>query len=127
MESRLRKNIFLTSLVAAALLAPMALRAADPLTLDGAVRQALAHNPDLGAVAEYRDAAASEARASRGARLPSVDLRHFVRRSDNPLDAFADKLNTRSVTAGWLKCTRRPSSAIGKRASDCSSRRIRLS
>src|SRR5438105_215210 len=39
----------------------------------------------------------------------------------------ASSLRTRSVTAGWLRCTRRPSSAIDRRASACSSARIRVS
>lgn len=74
-----------------------ALAQADALGLDEAIRYALNHNADL-RVTEAR-AAAADARASaaKGAFLPQLGLRYLARRSDNPLDAFADKLNTRSV------------------------------
>lgn len=74
-----------------------ALAQADALGLDEAIRYALNHNAEL-RVTEAR-AAAADARASaaKGAFLPQLGLRYLARRSDNPLDAFADKLNTRSV------------------------------
>lgn len=71
---------------------------AAPLGLDDAVRYALIHNPELVAVQEDLQAAQSRAQASRGARAPDIVARYSVRASDNPLDAFADKLNTRTVT-----------------------------
>ena len=65
--------------------------------LDQALRQALAHNPELLASGEQAQAAVSRAGGARGALWPQLGLRYFVRRSDSPLDAFADKLNTRVV------------------------------
>ncbi len=72
---------------------------AATLGLDEAVQYALTHNPELVAVQEDLQAAQSRARASRGGRAPDIVARYSVRASDNPLDAFADKLNTRTVTA----------------------------
>ncbi len=70
---------------------------AELYTLEQAVGYALAHNPQLAAFREQARAAGAERRVAEGARLPQLDLNYRVRRSDNPLDAFADKLNTRSV------------------------------
>ena len=81
-----------------AVLALLVARAeADAYSVDDAVAYALTHNPGLGAVREQANAADARARAAESARRPRVDARYGVRRSDNPLDAFADKLNTRSV------------------------------
>ncbi len=76
--------------------------AAAPLGLDDAVRHALIHNPELQAADAQSAAAAARAKAANGAFLPQLGVRYLARRSDNPLDAFADKLNTRSVTAADL-------------------------
>lgn len=73
--------------------------AAAPLTLDEAVQRALTHNPELRAAERQTQAAQARAQAAQVLFRPQVDLRYMARRSDNPLDAFADKLNTRSVTA----------------------------
>lgn len=70
---------------------------AAPLSLDDSIRNALGKNPDLRIADRQMQAAAERAAAAKGAFLPQVDVRYLVRRSDNPLDAFADKLNTRSV------------------------------
>jgi len=72
---------------------------AGPLSLDEAIRHALSQNPELRASDRQVQAADARADAARGAFLPQVGVRYLVRRSDNPLDAFADKLNTRSVTS----------------------------
>lgn len=69
----------------------------DVLSLDAAIRYALEHNPGLAATGEQARAAAARKRAAQGARLPRLDLNYMARQSNNPLDAFADKLNTRSV------------------------------
>lgn len=79
------------------LLAP-ALAGAQALTAEQAVTHALAHNPELRAVAAGRQAAAAQAAAAESGRQPEINLRYMARRSDNPLDAFADKLNTRTAT-----------------------------
>jgi len=70
---------------------------AGPLSLDEAIRNALTYNPELRAADDQARAADARATAAKGAWLPQVGVRYMVRRSDNPLDAFADKLNTRSV------------------------------
>lgn len=80
-----------------ALLLPLAAGAAGPLTLDDAIRHALDHNPELRASGAQAAAAEARADSTWGNVLPQVNLRYMARRSDNPLDAFADKLNTRSV------------------------------
>jgi outer membrane protein len=71
--------------------------AADTYTLEQAVSYALTHNLDLEAAQEQTRAASERTGAAQGARLPQVDVHYMRRRSDNPLDAFADKLNTRTV------------------------------
>jgi outer membrane protein TolC len=73
--------------------------AAESFDREQAVRHALEHNPDLLAMREQVAAASGRTQAAQGARLPSLDLSYSARSSNNPLDAFADKLNTRSVTA----------------------------
>lgn len=70
---------------------------AEVYSLDQALRQALAHNPELLASGEQAQAAVSRAAGARGALWPQLGLRYLARRSDNPLDTFADKLNTRVV------------------------------
>jgi outer membrane protein len=76
---------------------PTAGSAAQPLSLDEAIRSALTYNPELRAAGEQADAADSRAKGAWGALLPQLNARYMVRRSDNPLDAFADKLNMRTV------------------------------
>ena len=70
---------------------------ADIYTLEQAIDYTLAHNLDLEAAREQTRTATEHTAVAQGARRPQVDLRYLLRRSDNPLDAFADKLNTRSV------------------------------
>lgn len=89
---------FLTHAGFALVLSPVFASAA-PLTLDEAVQRALTHNPELRAADRQTQAAQARAQAAQVLFRPQVDLRYMARRSDNPLDAFADKLNTRSVTA----------------------------
>lgn len=92
---------FLTHAGFALMLSPVFASAA-PLTLDEAVQRALTHNPELRAADRQTQAAQARAQAAQVLFRPQVDLRYMARRSDNPLDAFADKLNTRSVTAADL-------------------------
>jgi outer membrane protein len=91
------QRIFLALALCIALGASPAVRA-DALSLEQAQRYALAHNPDLLAARARSEAAAARAQAASGARLPSLGVSASARASNNPLDAFADKLNTRSVT-----------------------------
>jgi len=71
---------------------------AETIGLDAAVSYALEHNPDLLAAREQVSASGERIRAAKGARLPSLGVSASARASNNPLDAFADKLNTRQVT-----------------------------
>lgn len=71
---------------------------AQTFDLDSAVAHALKHNPDLKAVQSQVGAALARTESSKAGYLPSLTFSHAARVSDNPLDAFADKLNTRQVT-----------------------------
>jgi len=72
---------------------------AETFSLEQATAHALAHNPNLLAVREQTHAAGARTEAASGARLPELGLSYSVSRSNNPLEAFANKLNTRRVTA----------------------------
>ena len=71
--------------------------AADEYGIEEAVAFALAHSPRLAAAGEQAGAAEARVQAAQSARWPQVQARYLGRRSTNPLDAFADKLNTRTV------------------------------
>src|SRR3970040_1058321 len=87
---------FLSLALCGALALPV-LAVAGPLSLDEAIRRALSQNLELRAADRQAQAADARADAARGAFLPQVGVRYMVRRSDNPLDAFADKINTRTA------------------------------
>lgn len=72
---------------------------ADALTADQAVAYALENNPDLTAAYEHSLAAQARTGAAHAGGRPQVNARYTARESNNPLDALADKLNTRSVAA----------------------------
>lgn len=74
-----------------------ALAAAETLTLDDAVRVALDRNAGLRATSEQVEVAESQAKAARAGFSPQLNARYTVRRSNNPLDSLATKLNTRSI------------------------------
>ncbi len=92
----MQKN-FLSLALVGVLALPAFTTAAGPLSLDEAIRHALIQNPELRAADRQAQAANARADAAKGAFLPQIGVRYLVRRSDNPLDAFADKLNTRAV------------------------------
>ena len=71
---------------------------AESFSLDQAIHFALEHNPDLLAVREQVAAAGGRTQTATGARLPSLGVSYSARASNNPLDAFADKLNQQRVT-----------------------------
>lgn len=92
---------------AAGVCAAIGSAAAQPtLGLEEAIAYALDHNPELAAARAQQQAAAEAVASAEGARLPQVDLRYSARRSDNPLDVFAERLNTRSVTSADFDPTR---------------------
>ncbi len=88
---------FLSLALLGALIFPALTAAAGPISLDEAIRHALSQNPELRAADRQAQAADARASAAKGALLPQIGVRYLMRRSDNPLDAFADKLNTRTV------------------------------
>ena len=92
----MQKN-FLSLALVGTLAFPALVAAAELLTVDEAIRHALSQNPELRAADRQAQAADARADAAKGAFLPQIGVRYMVRRSDNPLDAFADKLNTRTV------------------------------
>ncbi len=63
------------------------------LSIEAAVRSALANNPAVTAAAAQADAAAARAQQARGHRLPSVDFQEMYNRTDSPAESFAFKLN----------------------------------
>ncbi len=80
-------------------IAPAIPAGAETFSLEQATAHALGHNPNLLAVREQTHAAGARTEAASGARLPELGLSYSVSRSNNPLEAFASKLNTRRVTA----------------------------
>lgn len=72
---------------------------AQRLTLDEAMDYARSHSPDVTASSQRTLAAAARTRAARGERGPTLGFNYTLRTGNNPLDAFADKLNARGVAA----------------------------
>lgn len=70
---------------------------AQVFDLEAAVAYALEHSPELNVSAQQLGAASAQASSSRAGMMPVVTLSTAARLSNNPLDAFADKLNTRQV------------------------------
>jgi outer membrane protein TolC len=101
----MQKN-FLSLALLGTLVVPALAAAAELLSVDEAIRHALSQNPELRAADRQAQAADARADAAWGAFLPQIGVRYQVRRSDNPLDAFADKLNTRTVTDADLTSAR---------------------
>jgi outer membrane protein TolC len=66
---------------------------AQELTLDEAVRTALASNPEVLAASERANAAAARSDQARGYRLPRIDLAEVYSYTDNPSEVFAFQLN----------------------------------
>lgn len=93
----MHRLILPTALLGLGLCLPIA--RADTFSLEQATAHALAHNPNLLAVREQTLAAGARTEAAEGARLPELGLSYSLSRSNNPLEAFAGKLNTRRVTA----------------------------
>ena len=91
---------FLSLALLGTLFFPALTAAAGSISLDEAIRHALSQNAELRAADRQAQAADARASAAKGALLPQIGVRYLMRRSDNPLDAFADKFNTRTVDPG---------------------------
>lgn len=72
--------------------------AAELLSLGAAVAYTLKHKPSLLAAEQQVKAAHEQFLASDAASQPVVNVSYSARISDNPLDAFADKLFTQQIT-----------------------------
>ena len=92
----MHKRFYKTLWLLAVSVLPVSL--AQGMTLTESVQYALAHNPELHALQAQVEAAQQQHEAAVAASRPVVSLSHTARVSDNPLDAFADKLFTRQVT-----------------------------
>ncbi len=94
MNNRTRTTILAAWLLAAPVIAP-----AQVMNLRDTVRYALQHNPELRAAEQQVNEARQQLDSVEAASAPVISLSATARVSDNPLDAFADKLFTRQVTA----------------------------
>ncbi|RTZ59512.1 MAG: hypothetical protein DSZ32_05155 [Gammaproteobacteria bacterium] len=71
--------------------------ASDTLTLEQAIESALQNNPGLIAVEQQMNSANAQASAAAAGGKPVVSANYTGRISNNPLDAFAIKLNSRKI------------------------------
>jgi len=72
--------------------------AESPLSIERAVNYALKNNPDLHVYQEQVMAAHEQYLSVNAASQPVISISYSARVSDNPLDAFANKLYTRQIT-----------------------------
>jgi len=70
---------------------------AQTLSLADSIHHTLANSNNLRASAQDINAAEAMTRVARAGKLPRIDLQYSANVSDDPLDAFAEKLRTRSV------------------------------
>ena len=80
-------------------LAPAAALAQEPLTLDGAVTAALAHNASLRAARAGVDEAAAHASEARSGFFPRISVTESWQRGDQPVFVFSSLLSARRFTA----------------------------
>ncbi len=73
--------------------------AESPIDLERAIRYTVEQNFELRASAQRITTAETQVRLAEAADRPQILLRYGMQSSDNPLDAFAERLNTRSVSA----------------------------
>ena len=71
----------------------------QPITLEQAIHQALAKNPQLQSAEDTAKAAAARADAAKAAWLPRVDLSEGFTRGNNPVFVFGTLLEQQSFTA----------------------------
>jgi outer membrane protein len=72
---------------------PSLLFAQEPLTINAAMQQAVAHHPLILAAEARAGSARAQARQALGFRLPSVDVSETFVRTNNPAEAFALQMN----------------------------------
>ncbi|MCC6475677.1 TolC family protein [bacterium] len=72
---------------------PSLLFAQEPLTINAAMQQAVAHHPLILAAEARAGSARAQARQALGYRLPSVDVSETFVRTNNPAEAFALQMN----------------------------------
>ncbi len=70
---------------------------AETVTLEQAVQHTMRENFGLRSAAQAIQTAQAQTQVAESARDPQIALRYSMLASDNPLDAFAERLNTRSV------------------------------
>jgi len=98
-------NHFKAALLGGALVFPLAL-SANAMTLQEAVEQAIATNPDIGIVASNREAVDQELRQARGLYLPQIDVAAGI-----GLESFNDP-TSRATDSGDSEGTTRQESSI---------------
>ncbi|GMR20086.1 MAG: TolC family outer membrane protein [Gammaproteobacteria bacterium] len=80
-----------------ALFAALASAQAEVISLETAIAHTLQQQPALRAAHQSTLEAQARHRVAKGAFLPTLEARYSALQSNNPLDSFAQKLNTRSV------------------------------
>lgn len=102
---RTRLNNFKATLLGGTLVFPLAL-SANAMTLQEAVQQAIATNPDIGIVASNREAVDQELRQARGLYLPQIDVAAGI-----GIENFNDS-TARTNNNGGTETTNRRESSI---------------
>ena len=80
-------------------LAPVAAAGQEPLTVDGAVKAALAHNASLRAARAGADEAAAHVTETRSGFFPRISLTESWQRGDEPVFVFSSLLSARQFAA----------------------------
>ncbi|MDH5632465.1 MAG: TolC family protein [Gammaproteobacteria bacterium] len=94
----MRLPLALQSLLVAAVFWPgPGIIAAETLSLDAAINQALSQNPVIAGAEARAESAKARLSQAKGSLWPQLNLNYLHTNSDNPLDVFAARLMTRSV------------------------------
>jgi outer membrane protein TolC len=93
------KHVFRRILVAAGALIPVSAVAQEPLTIDGAVRAAIARNASLRAVRAGVDEAAARTAETRSGFYPRLSVTEGWQRGDEPVFVFGSLLSSRQFAA----------------------------
>ena len=87
-------------LVVLLVLTPVAVAAQEPLTVDGAVKAALAHNASLRAARAGAEEAAAHVTETRSGFFPRVSVTESWQRGNQPVFVFGSLLSARQFAAG---------------------------